>query len=146
MIVYMRTMIRPATAGLVICAFLAAGQARAAGPAGRDLQEEKGRTSCFMEDGPEYLHLPGESGTGFPGLLDAAAPAMADTLETYDIELEDEGEDGINYKKIAGYVVAGAFVAYALYILLDPGDDEEEEDGGGGKDIPFSTVSVPLGF
>jgi hypothetical protein len=86
------------------------------------------------------------SGTEIPIRLSSSnsLPARADTLETYEIELEDEGKKGINYKAIAAVAITAAFLGYALYLFLDPGDDEEEETDGGGKPFPGAAFSIPI--
>lgn len=70
--------------------------------------------------------------------------AGADTLETFDIELEEENGGNL-YKEIAVVAIVTAMVGYMVLTLLDEGD-EEEESTSGGKDVPgpFIGLSVPF--
>jgi hypothetical protein len=86
------------------------------------------RKNCFEDGG--LLDL-AEMRLGAP----AASMAAADTLETYEVELEDEGKKGVNVKAIIGFTIAAAFIGYALYILLVP-EEEEEEEQPAGKEPP----------
>ncbi len=67
-----------------------------------------------------------------------------DTLETFDIELEEDKEGNL-YKEIAIAVIVVAMVGYILITLISPGD-EEEEPTSNGKDFPrsFVGISVPI--
>ncbi len=68
----------------------------------------------------------------------------SDTVEAFDIEIEEEGP-GL-YKEIAVFLIVAAVVGYMVVRIIDPGDEEEE--GNGGKEPPpFNSVigvSVPL--
>lgn len=75
-----------------------------------------------------------------------ASAARADTVETYDIQLEQAEGNGLSAKTIAGLVVIGLFVAVAVYVLI--GDDEEAQpEDGEGKPLPdYSrgfTIPIP---
>ena len=94
--------------------------------------EESAGETCFSE--PGMLDL---SGMTLP------ACASADTLETYEIELEDE-DTGINWKAIIGFTIAAAIVGYALYVLLVP-DEQEEAEEPPGKEPPVSLITIPFG-
>jgi hypothetical protein len=80
-----------------------------------------------------------------PSLIGAEAsafhPAVTDTLETIDIEVEED--KGINYKEIAAYVIIAGAVAYVLYTLLKP-DDEEEETEENGKPTPKTRIALQM--
>lgn len=70
--------------------------------------------------------------------------ARADTVETFDIELEEEKGTGF-YKELAAFIIVAAMVGYMLVTIIKP-DEEEETDTGNGKDIPgpFAGFSVPI--
>lgn len=73
------------------------------------------------------------------------AAAYADTLETFDIEVEDESERNV-YKEIAIFLIVGAAVGYVVYLLIKP-DEEDSGDTNGGKEPPITQsvgVSIPL--
>jgi hypothetical protein len=67
--------------------------------------------------------------------------SAGDTLETFDIEVEEEG--GLNYKEIAAIVVLAAFITYMVIVLITP-DEEEEVPDNGGKPTPGAAVHVPI--
>jgi hypothetical protein len=100
--------------------------------------ERENPDSVLLEDSG-MLDLAGfASGAEMPSYASGS-----DTLETYEIELEDTDDKGINYKVIGAVLVTAAFLGYALYLFLDPGDEEEESDGGG-KPFPGAAITVPL--
>jgi hypothetical protein len=100
------------------------------------VREEAGlEETCFADPGMVDLS---EAALGSA----SAAMAAGDTLQTYEVELEDEGDKGINWKAVVGFTIAAAFVAYALYILLVP-EDEEEEVEPPGKEPPV-LVRIPF--
>jgi hypothetical protein len=69
----------------------------------------------------------------------------ADTMETFDIEVEEEGDRSL-YKEIAVFLIVGAAVGYIVYLLIKP-DEEEGEDTNGGKEPPVTPavgVSIPI--
>ena len=80
-----------------------------------------------------------------PDFQGAEIPAFhaagSDTLETIDIEVEED--KGTNYKEIAAYVVVAAAVTIILYILLKPEKDETESEDDG-KPTPKSRIAVVL--
>lgn len=78
-----------------------------------------------------------------PTPVPAMQASFSDTLEMYDIELKPENSGGMNAKTIAALVIAAAFVAYALYLFLDPGGDDVEPDNGG-KDVPGPYLRAPV--
>lgn len=71
--------------------------------------------------------------------------AHADTVETYDIQLEDEKGSAITAKTIAALVVIGLFVGIALYVLIGQ-DEEAPADDDNGKPLPDYSrgVIVPI--
>jgi uncharacterized membrane protein YqjE len=70
-------------------------------------------------------------------------PMYADTLEMYDIELEEEERNV--YKEIAVYVIIAAVVGYLVVTLIKP--DEEEAVPEDGKEPPvMSGLSVQIPF
>lgn len=73
------------------------------------------------------------SETGSAGSL----AMRGDTLQTIEIEIEDQKETNI-YKEIAMVAVVAAFVGYIVVTLFFSSDDEEDSTPGGGKDIPTS--------
>ncbi len=115
--------------------FVSASQAALSRPG--SAEEEGSGESCFTESGMLDLS---EMTIG-PG---AFTPAAADTLETYEIELEDEGKKGVNYKAIVGLVIAAAFIGYAIYVLIVPDEEEEPEDIPG-KEPPVALITIPFG-
>ena len=121
---------------LMIGTFVSASQAAFSRPAGEEAVPPA--ETCFDE--PGMLDL--SSMTGGAGSPSFAA-AADDTLETYEIELEDEGGKGISVKAVVGLVIAAAFVGYFLYTVLVPEDEEEEEETGG-KEPPVYLISVPF--
>ena len=107
--------------------------------------EETATENCFAETGMlDFSGMTLDHGPGMPATMNLSAFASADTLETYEIELEDEGDEGINWKAVIGFTVAAAFVGYALYILLVP-EEEEEEPEIPGKEPPVSLITIPFG-
>ncbi len=66
-----------------------------------------------------------------------------DTLETFDIELEEKEEN--LYKEIAIAAIVAVMVGYMVITLISPGEDEKEPSPNG-KDIPgpFVGISVPI--
>ncbi len=75
----------------------------------------------------------------------AFSSLSADTLETFDIEVEEEGERNL-YKELAVFLIVGAAVGFVVYLLIKP-DDVEEGDANGGKEPPIPPtigVSIPL--
>lgn len=139
----MKKILKTALILLMTGTFISATQAalaRSAGP----VEESAGET-CFAE--PGMLDLSGmilDSGNGLPATTNLSSYASADTLETYEIELEDEGDKGINWKAIVGFTIAAAFVGYALYVLLVPEETEEPEEPPG-KEPPVSLITIPFG-
>lgn len=71
--------------------------------------------------------------------------AHADTLETYDIQLEDEQGSGINAKTIAALVVIGLFIGITIYVLIGDSDEDPVDDDGGGKPFPgYRGFAIPI--
>lgn len=135
--------LRTALILLMTGTFVSATQSALARPAGE--REEDSTESCFSETGMLDLSVMSvDSGPIMPEKATLSSFAAADTLETYEIELEDEGKKGINYKAIIGFTIAAAFVGYALYILLVP-EEEEEEPEPPGKEPPVSLITIPFG-
>ena len=133
----MKRYLRTAMILLVTGTFVSATQAALSRPA--LAEEEPAGGTCFDEE-PGMLDLSDMAlGTGAP-----FAVAATDTLETYEIELEDEGKKGFNYKAMVGLVIAAAFIVYALYIMLVPEEEEEPEDLPG-KDPPITLITIPFG-
>jgi len=139
----MKRYFRTALILLITGTFVSATQTALARPGSPAAGET--RESCFTET--DMLDLSGmtlESGAMMPAVGNYSSFAAADTLETYEIELEDEGKKGINYKVIIGYTIAAAFIGYALYILIVP-DEAEEEPELPGKDPPVALITTPFG-
>ena len=123
--------------------FVSATQASLAGPVCGEDGSPGG--TCFTEK--VMLDLSGlavESSALLPATGDFSVAAAADTLEMYEIELEDEGNKGINYKAIVGLTIAAVFIGYALYILLVPEEEEVVEEPPG-KDPPIGMITIPFG-
>ena len=133
----MRRNLRTGIILLTIGAFISASQAAFARPAGQDEQEPV--ESCFSEEGMLDLSGMSSAGPDIPSMSFGAA----DTLQTHEIELEDESGKGTNYKAYIGLAIAAAFVGYALYIMLIP-EDEEEETEPPGKDPAGTLISIPF--
>jgi len=121
---------------LVTGTFVSASQSALSRPG--STEDEGSDENCFAEAGMLDLSDMAIGRSAFP------AVAAADTLETYDIELEDEGKKGVNYKAIVGLAIAAAFIGYALYIMLVPDEEEETEDIPG-KDPPVALITIPFG-
>lgn len=139
----MKRCLRTSLILLMTGTFVSATQAALARP-GSPEDEESGGT-CFTENG--MLDLSGlavDSSALLPVTGSLSATAAADTFETYEIELEDEGKKGINYKAIVGFSIAAAFVGYALYIMIVP-DEEEAVEKPPGKDPPIALITIPFG-
>lgn len=88
----------------------------------------------------------GASGFGLAAAF--AMPAGQDTVETFDVEIE-EPEKGMNiYKEIALVAVVSAAVGFAVYQLIKADDEPVEDgDGGSGKPTPFAapfTARLPF--
>jgi hypothetical protein len=71
----------------------------------------------------------------------------SDTVETYDIEIEEDKGKSL-YKEIAVFVIVAAMVGYMIITLI--GSDEEQAGGSdnGGKPIPPAAsieYSIPFG-
>ena len=123
--------------------FISATQAALARP-GSPETEGSGET-CFTETGMlDLSDLAVDSCALLPSTGSISSAASADTFETYEIELEDEGKKGINYKAIVGLAIAAAFIGYALYIMLVPEDDEETEKPNV-KEPPVTMITIPFG-
>lgn len=139
----MKRYLRTAMILLMTGTLVSATQSALARPA--NTPEEDSSESCFSENGMLDLSSMGvDSGPTMPEASALSSFAAADTLETYEIELEDEGKKGINYKAIIGFTIAAVFVGYALYILLVP-EEEEEEPEIPGKEPPVSLITIPFG-
>jgi hypothetical protein len=124
--------------------FVSATQASMAGPAGA--RDDNLAGTCFTEKA--MLDL--SSLTVEPSYLLVASGSLslgaaADTLEVHEIELEDEGKEGTNYKAIVGFTIAAIFIGYALYILIVPDDDEEAPEQPPGKEPPAALITIPFG-
>lgn len=113
----------------VIGTFVSAQQVRAANV----FTEDKSVDLAGMTlQAPDFS--PGEPGARFY--------ASADTIETYEIEIEGKKSGNI-YKEIAMVAIIAAFATYMVVTVFFPGGEDEEEDNGGGKDLPDFTA-VPL--
>ena len=124
--------------------FVSATQAALARPANGEGESSRG--TCFAEKGMlDLSDLAAESGALLPSAGNLSASAAADTLETYEIELEDEGKKGVNYKAIIGLSIAAIFVGYALYIMLVPDEEEEADPVVPGKPLPAALITIPFG-
>ncbi len=86
----------------------------------------------------------GAPGPGFAASLYSAS--AQDTIETMDIELEDEAEGRSIYKEIAVVALVGAAVGYVVYLLIHAGSDEPSSDDGSNKPTPFSVAAFSPGF
>jgi hypothetical protein len=104
------------------------------------------RTREYIDCGEHELDLGSLARAGAGSALPrgSLAPMRADTLETFDIELEKKEQRNI-YKEIAAFVIIAAMVGYIVVTLIDPGDEEEVPDTGG-KDVPtaFLGITVPV--
>jgi hypothetical protein len=132
--------LRTALILLVTGTLASATQAALCSPA--DSREGSPSETCFSE--PGMLDLSAISIGAPPPEAGRLSYAAADTLQTYEVELEDEGKKGVNYKAIVGFAIAAAFVGYALYILLVP-EEEEETVKPAGKEPPVTLITFPFG-
>lgn len=91
-----------------------------------------------MDVGINMVSAPGHAGPGF-------FSACFDTLETFDVELEEEKGSGF-YKELAAFIIVAAMVGYMLVTIIKPDEQDEETDPGSGKDIPkaFTGITIPL--
>lgn len=82
-----------------------------------------------------------------PGILEHEQVTPRDTVETYDIIIEEEKKHNI-YKEVAAFVVASAMVGYIVYLLINPGDNEQKSETNTGKDTPKpflrTLIRVPI--
>ncbi|MDD3642445.1 MAG: hypothetical protein PHQ19_03170 [Candidatus Krumholzibacteria bacterium] len=130
---------------LTIGTFVSARQT-AAGTAGKERTREDDPPvieSVFTGGGALDLHGMVSSSLLVPE--SGVSASLADTVETYDIQLEEEKGSALNAKTIAALVVVGIFIGVALYVLI--GDEEEapiEDDGG--KPLPDYSrgVTIPI--
>ncbi len=139
----MKRCLRTSLILLMTGTFVSATQAALARPGSPEGEGSGG--SCFTEN--SMLDLSGlavDTSALLPATVSLSAAAAADTFETYEIELEDEGKKGINYKAIIGLTLAAAFIGYALYIMLVP-DEEEETPDIPGKEPPIALITIPFG-
>jgi hypothetical protein len=139
----MKRYLRTALILLMTGTFISATQSALA--RSETIPQEGSSESCFSDTGMlDLSRMSVESGPEMKGEAALSSFAPADTLETYEIELEDEGDKGVNYKAIIGFTIAAIFVGYALYILLVP-EEEEEEAAPPGKEPPVSLITIPFG-
>lgn len=102
--------------------------------------------NVFEEKGDlafDRLLLPSPDFSDGGALHYSALPS--DTVEAFDIEIEEEGP-GL-YKEIAVFLIVAAVVGYMVVKIINPGDEEEKEENGGKEPPPFNSVigvSVPL--
>ncbi len=91
-----------------------------------------------------------------PPLDPAFAPAAgaagfgafaADTVETFDVEIEEEKGPGIG-KQLAVFAIITAVVAYAVIVLLGSDDEPSDDSGTNGKEPPDlpGAARVPAPF
>lgn len=139
----MNRYLRTALILLMTGTFVSATQAGLARPG--NPEDEGSDGTCFAETG--MLDLSGlavDSDALMPVTCSLSVAAAADTLETYEIELEDEGKKGVNYKAIVGFTIAAVFVGYILYVMLVPEEEEEVEEPPI-KDPPLGMITIPFG-
>jgi len=135
-----RTVLVLVTIGTFVSARQIGARHSEAGPV-RDDQAGSVESVFHKHDGLVDLSALAGKITSMPRTAMRGAPA--DTLEIYEIELQPEGDKSVNVKKLAAYLIVAAFVGYALYLFLDPG--EKTNADGGGKDIPDGPyLKVPL--
>lgn len=79
--------------------------------------------------------------TGFSLAAAFAAAAGQDTVETFDVEIEEPEKGASIYKEIAIVAVVSAAVGFAVYQLIKTDDEPVADDGGGsGKPTPFAAA------
>jgi hypothetical protein len=76
-----------------------------------------------------------------PGALSLRSFA-ADTVETFDVEIEEEKGSGIG-KQLAVFAIITAIVGYAVIVLMQSDDEPVEPSKPGGKEIPTSSLVAP---
>lgn len=80
-----------------------------------------------------------------PNFIDGSSsfqPAFrGDTLETYEIEVEEKKERSL-LKEMAIFLVAAAVVGYIVVQLIKPGENDGSSDNGG-KEPPLNPDLVP---
>ena len=141
--VMMRSSLKTALILLMTGTFVSATQAGLAGPGSQE--DEGSGGTCFAETGMLDLSgLADDSGVLMPLTCSLSVASAADTLETYEIELEDEGKKGINYKAIVGYTIAALFVGYILYVMIVP-EEEEVIEQPPIKDPPLALITITFG-
>lgn len=75
-----------------------------------------------------------------PGALGSLRSFAADTVETFDVEIEEEKGPGIG-RQLAVFAIITAIVGYAVIELMASDDEPAEPSSPGGKDPnPFSSV------
>lgn len=94
---------------------------------------------------PRVLLASAGSSAGRASALEFLA-LRADTVETADVEVEEEKGSGIG-KEIAVFAIIGAAVGYAVFVLMR-GDDESTKTSKPGKPGPvfpaLARFAVPL--
>lgn len=84
-----------------------------------------------------------ESAAAGAGLLRGDFVATgADTVETFEVEIEEDTGPGI-VKQLAVFAVITAIAGYAVYTLLDT-DEETPTPDTGGKEYPEPSVVIPF--
>jgi len=132
------------TARLTALVVLAAGTLLWALPARCESVFSPGAATERTEAGGASLKL-AEGATTRGTFAALSADAGQDTIEAFDVELEEEEQDRSLYKEIAMVAVAAGVVGYVVYLLIDPGGDDAPADDGNGKPIPFAVVPFSLG-
>ncbi len=75
-----------------------------------------------------------------PGALGSLRSFAADTVETFDVEIEEEKGPGIG-RQLAVFVIITAIVGYAVIELMASDDEPAEPSKPPGKDIPTSVAA-----
>ena len=84
----------------------------------------------------------------FGGSLSDYRALAADTVETFDVEIEEQKGSGVG-KQLVIFAVITAAVAYAVIVLMQSDDEETTEASGStGKDgpAPPSAARIPVSF
>jgi hypothetical protein len=90
------------------------------------------------------LKLAGAARTFQGGMPALYAVSGRDTVETFDVELEDEESGGRLYREIAVVAIVAAVAGYVVYLIVGAGADTAPADAGSDKPTPFARTPLSL--
>jgi len=71
--------------------------------------------------------------------------AGIDTVETFEIEFEEESERKGSWKELAAFLIVTGIVAYVVIVMMQPDEEEEKDElpaGGKGEPVPFAAFKI----